>query len=125
MSARYLAEFRCLIPAVTLSLALLSHADAREVSVVVVPFFLPPPSPPQPAFRPEPELQWSLPFAIGRMPGLRSPTARCYARATVCPLARPEQVGEACTCETASGSTTGEALIPPSHDISGRPLRTD
>ena len=38
MSARYFAEFRCLIAAAMLSLALLSHADAKEVPVVVVPF---------------------------------------------------------------------------------------
>ena len=125
MSARNSAEFRCLGAAAMLSLALVSHVDAREVSVVVVPLFLPPPSPPQPAFRPQPPLQWPLPFAIGRMPGVRSPTTRCYARATVCPLARPEQVGEACTCKIAVGPATGEALIAPSHDIFGRPLRTD
>jgi hypothetical protein len=53
MSARYFAEFRCLIAAAMLSLALLSHADAKEVPVVVVPFPPPPPSSQQRAFRPE------------------------------------------------------------------------
>jgi hypothetical protein len=54
----------------------------------------------------------------GPDPGIPSPTARCYAGNNVCPLTQADNVGQSCTC----GTTMGRALIPPSHDISGRPL---
>jgi len=45
-------------------------------------------------------MQWAPPPAMGLTPGLRSPTALCYAGANVCPLTQPEHIGEPCTCGT-------------------------
>jgi hypothetical protein len=84
-----------------------------------VPSFRPA-SPPPPAFSTQPPLQWAPPPAMGLTPGRRSLTARCYAGANIRPLAQPDHVGVSCSCDTA---VTGRPLIPPSHEIGGRPLR--
>jgi hypothetical protein len=95
-----------------------TDANTRQVFVVIVPQARQP-RPPPPIFPAQPPLQWAPPYSLGLTPGRRSPTARCYAGTQVCPLSRPEHVGEACAC----GITAGRALIPPSHDIAGTPLR--
>ncbi len=59
---------------------------------------------------------------MGAIPGLRSPTARCYAGGRDCPLEQPDRVGEPCSC---GGALLGRALIPPSHDITGKPVQFD
>ena len=74
--------------------------------VVIVPPVRPP-SPPERAVPAQPALQWAPPPAMGLTPGLRSPTALCYAGANVCPLTQPEHIGEPCTCgsrRTSSGT---------------------
>ena len=109
-----------LIAAATASWPVFAGADTGHVVVVIVPSFRPE-SPPPPRFPAQPPLQWAPPPAMGLTPGLRPPTARCYAGANVCPLAQPEQAGAYCSCD----ATEGRALIPPSHDVTGRPLRTN
>ena len=78
-----------LIAAATASWPVLAGADTGHVVVVIVPSFRPE-SPPPPRFPAQPPLQWAPPPAMGLTPGLRPPTARCYAGANVCPLAQPE-----------------------------------
>jgi len=92
-------------------------ADTNRTFVVIMPPVRPP-SPPERAVPAQPTLQWAPPPAMGLTPGLRSPTALCYAGASVCPLTQPEHIGEPCTCGT-GGPLLGRTLIPPSHDISG------
>jgi hypothetical protein len=92
-------------------------ADTHRPFVVIVPPVRPP-SPPERAVPAQPALQWAPPPAIGLTPGLRSPTALCYAGANVCRLTQPEHIGEPSTCGT-GGPLVGRTLIPPSHDISG------
>ncbi len=96
-------------------------ADNRHFFVVITPPPRPQPSP-QPSFPVQPPLQWAPPLALGRTPGVRSPTARCYAGTQVCPLPDPGRVGEPCSCATEGATQLGRALIPPSYDIAGRPL---
>jgi hypothetical protein len=98
-------------------------AEPRHALVVIMPPARVP-GPPPPASEAAPPKPW-LPFAAsGPVPGAPSPAPRCYAGTNVCSLARPEQVGQACTCTTLEGPSTGRALIPPSHDIAGDPVRT-
>jgi hypothetical protein len=92
-------------------------ADTGRSFVVIMPPMRPP-SPPERAVPAQPTLQSAPPAAMGLTPGLRSPTALCYAGANVCPLTQPEHIGEPCTCGT-GGPLLGRTLIPPSHDISG------
>jgi hypothetical protein len=93
----------------------------RPLPLVVIMPPVRPPSPPELAVPAQPALQWAPPPAMGLTPGLRSPTALCYAGADVCPLTQPEHIGKPCTWGT-GGPLLGRTLIPPSHDISG-PLR--
>jgi hypothetical protein len=97
----------------------------RPPPIVVIVPPVRPPSPPERAIPAQPALQWAPPVAAGLMPGLRSPTALCYAGANVCPLTQPGHIGESCTCGTADGPLLGRALIPASHDISGILRRTN
>ena len=107
----------CVLVAPTmLSWPLSATADTGHSFVVIVPSFRPP-NPPPPAFPAQPAWQWAPTPPLGLTPGIPSPTARCYARTDVCPLTQADNIGQSCTC----GTTTGHALIPPSHDISGRP----
>ena len=99
-------------------------ADTKRPFVVIVPPMRPP-SPAERAVPAQPALQWAPPPAMGLTPGLRSPTALCYAGANVCPLTQPEHIGGACTCGTAGGPIPGRALIPPSYDISSILRRTN
>jgi hypothetical protein len=94
--------------------------EAMAIFVVLVPQARPP-SPP-PYIQAPPALLWAPPPSPGVTPGTRSPPARCYTDIEVCELARPADVGKACTCDTPDGHVTGRALIPPSHDSSGRQL---
>jgi len=97
-------------------------ADPRPLLVVIVPpARVPEPQPPPQA---PPQKLWLPEVARGPLPGSPSPVARCYAATAVCPLDRPEQVGQACTCTAPGGATSGRALIPPSRDMTGRPRRT-
>ena len=106
----------CVLVAPTmLSWPLSATADTGHSFVVIVPSFRPP-NPPSPALPAQPAWQWAPPPPLGLTPGIPSPTARCYARTNVCPLTPADNLGQSCTC----GTTTGRALIPPSHDISGR-----
>ena len=66
------------------------HQPRRRGGCAVIPSGKPTSSERFPA---QPPLQWAPPPAMGLTPGLRSPTARCYAGADVCPLAQPEHVG--------------------------------
>jgi hypothetical protein len=99
-------------------------ADIGRPFVVIVPPVRPP-SPPERTVPAQPALQWAPPLAMGLTPGLRSPTARCYAGANVCPLTQPEHIGESCTCGIEGRPLPGRALIPPSHDISSILRRTN
>jgi hypothetical protein len=99
-------------------------ADTGRPLVVIVPPVRPP-SPPERAVPAQPALQWAPPLAMGLTPGLRSPTARCYAGPNVCPLTQPEHIGESCTCGMEGRPLPGRALIPPSRDISSMILRTN
>ena len=99
-------------------------ADTGRPLVVIVPPARPP-SPPERTVPAQPALQWAPPLAMGLTPGLRSPTARCYAGPNVCPLTQPEHIGESCTCGMEGRPLPGRALIPPSHDISSMILRTN
>ena len=99
-------------------------ADREHVIVIISPPFRAS-SQPQPIFLPQPPLQWAPPVALGLTPGIRSPTARCYAELEVCPLADPQGIGEPCTCVTAGATQRGRGLIPPSRDFAGRQLKTD
>ena len=119
ISPRFRVRVGLLIAAAMVSWPFSAGADTEHLVVVIVPSFRPA-SPMPPAFSSQPPLQWAPPPAMGLTPGLRSPTARCYAGANVCPLAQPEHVGASCSCGTAAGTTEGRALIPPSHDIAGR-----
>src|ERR1700722_18412426 len=121
ISPRFWVRVRMLVAAAMASWPLSAGADTEHVVVVVIPTFRSA-SPPPPEFPTQPALQWAPPSAIGLTPGLRTPPARCYAGANVCPLAQPGHVGASCSCGTAAGATEGRALIPPSHDITGRPL---
>ena len=96
---------------------------AMTVVVVLIPQARQPPSPP--VIQAPPALLWAPPPTPGLTPGTRSPAAKCYTATDVCPLAQPNRVGEACTCDTAGRQARGRALIPPSHDNSGRQLRPD
>ena len=98
--------------------------NGRRIIVVTVPVPILNPSPPRvvPA---QPALQWEPPPALGPIPGARSPTARCFAGSDVCPLPNPDRVGEPCTCLIAGANHEGRALIPPSRDVTGRPLAAD
>jgi hypothetical protein len=120
MSPRSWHWLRTLIAAAMALWAVSANADPKHLFVVIVPTWRPP-TPPPPAIQAPAPLLWYPPPPLGLTPGTRSPNARCYVGTSVCPLARPERVGESCTC----GSIVGRALIPPSHDASGRPLRTD
>jgi hypothetical protein len=116
--SRYLSFRVCILIAAAMMLWPPStDADTRHLFLVIVPQARQ--STPPPIFSAQPPLQWALPYSLGLTPGRRSPTARCYAGTQVCALSRPEHVGEACAC----GITAGRALIPPSHDIAGTPLR--
>ena len=125
MPARACLRLCLLITAATASgLPVPATADPRRGIVVIMP-----PArlqgPPPPASEAPPPKLWLPPAALGPVPGAPSPAPRCYAGTSVCSLARPEQVGQACTCTTPPwGPTTGRALIPPSHDITGHPVRT-
>src|ERR1700730_6769372 len=114
--SRHISVRDCLLFAAAMMLWPLStDADTRQVFGVIVPRARRP-APPPPMFSAQPPLQWAPPYSLGLTPGRRSPTARCYAGTQVCPLSRPEHVGEACAC----GITAGRALIPPSQDNLGR-----
>ena len=117
-------RIRLLTTAAAVSWPVFAGADTGHVAVVIVPSFRPA-GPPPPRFPAQPPLQWAPPPEMGLTPGLRSPSARCYAGANVCPLAQPEHVGASCSCGTTTGPTAGRALIPPSHDITGRAFRTN
>src|SRR5580692_4232783 len=90
--------------------------DTGHSFVVIVPSFRSPNPRPR-AVPAQPAWEWAPTPPLGLTPGIPSPAARCYARTDVCPLTQAGNIGQACTC----GTTTGHALIPPSHDISGRP----
>src|ERR1700761_7616698 len=121
MSPVFWVRVRMLVAGAMVSWSCSTAADTRPPIVVIMPP-LRPPNPPPPAFSAQPALQWASPPAMGLTPGVRPPTALCYADAHVCPLAQPERVGEPCTCGAAHGGTLGRALIPPSHDVAGRLL---
>ena len=124
MSARRSTLFFVPLLAMVLPLALATGAAARTTNYIIMP--LPPPiTEPQPTLRAQPPLQWPLPIARGRMPGIPPPAARCYSGGTTCQMARSLEIGGPCTCNTSQGRMTGRALIPPSHDSRGRPVRTD
>ena len=114
----------CMLGAAMVSWPFSVDADTGRPFVVIVPPVRPP-SPPERAIPAQPAFQWAPPFAMGLTPGLRSPTARCYAGANVCPLMQPEHIGESCTCGIEGRPLPGRALIPPSHDISSMLRRTD
>jgi hypothetical protein len=115
----------CILTASAMASCLSSvDADTGRPLVVIVPPVRPP-SPPKRAVPAQPALQWAPPLAMGLTPGLRSPTARCYAGSNVCPLTQPEHIGESCTCGTEDRPLPGRALIPPSHDISSILRRTN
>jgi hypothetical protein len=120
---RFFMRLCMLTAAGTASWPVSVDADTVRPFVVIVPPVRPP-SPPERAVPAQPALQWAPPPAMGLTPGLRSPTALCYAGANVCPLMQPDQIGEPCTCGT-GGPLLGRALIPPSHDISGMLRHTD
>jgi hypothetical protein len=120
MSPVFWVRVRMLVAGAMVSWACSAAADTRPPVVVIMP----PPrpsSPPPAAFSAQPALQWAPRPAVGLTPGVRSPTPLCYADAHVCPLAQPEHVGESCICGAVPGGTVGRALIPPSHDVAGRP----
>jgi hypothetical protein len=96
---------------------------AMTVVVVLVPQARPLPTPP--VIQAPPAQLWAPPLTPGLTPGPRSPAAKCYTSTDICALAQPDRVGEACTCDTAGRQLRGRALIPPSHDSSGRQLRPD
>src|SRR5689334_3899316 len=123
MSWRFCTRF-LLLTAMAVVLQL-SHATADDghVFIVIVPQPLPQP-PPQAPSSVQPPLQWAPPLARGATPGVRSPTALCYVGTYVCPLQNPDRPGEPCSCDATGAARLGRALIPPSHDISGRPLQT-
>jgi hypothetical protein len=124
MPARACLHLYLLIAAATASLPPdPAIADPRRVIVVVMPPVRVP-GPPPSASQAPPPIVWLPPAALGPLPGSPSPAPRCYAGTNVCPLARPEQVGQACTCITPGGPATGRALIPPNHDVAGHPART-
>ena len=115
----------CMLTAAAMASWLSSvDADTGRPLVVIVPPVRPP-SPPERTVPAQPALQWAPPLAMGLTPGLRSPTARCYAGSNVCPLTRPEHIGESCICGTTGAPLLGRALIPPSHDIFGMQRRTN
>jgi len=105
-----------LVAATMLSWPLSATAETGHSFVVIVPSFRPP-NPPPPSALAQPAWQWAPPPPLGLTPGIPSPAARCYARTDVCPLTPAGNIGQSCNC----GTTTGRALIPPSHDILGRP----
>ncbi len=122
MSPRFWVRLWLFSAAAIMPWPLPADADPSHLFVVIVPPARRPSPPPAPNFPPQAPLQWAPHPSQGLTPGRRSPTARCYAGAYVCPLTRPEHVGQPCTCGTPSGTLQGRALIPPSRDISGRPL---
>jgi len=95
--------------------------DNRRLFVIIAPPPLPQPAP-QHSFPIQPPLQWAPAPALGAIPGRRSPPARCYAGDRDCPLEQTDRVGKPCSC---GGALLGRALIPPSHDISGKPAKFD
>ena len=116
MPARVCLPLCLLIAAATASVLLVpATADPRRVLVVIMPPARVP-GPPPSASQASPPIVWLPPAALGPLPGAPSPAPRCYAGTNVCPLARPEQVGQACTCATSGGLAAGRALIPPSRD---------
>jgi len=117
---------RCSLALFVLIAAAVSWPDAalsdnRHVIVVITPPPRPQPSP-RPSFPAQPPLQWAPPLALGAMPGPRLPAARCYAKGHDCPLDQPDRLGKSCSC---GGAVLGRALIPPSRDVTGKPVQSD